>query len=471
MRPTTLVLMLLLCITIISTSEAFPRRPRRGDALTLDSVARTRKPSFKTPPTNPYALNVLNFGAKNESCTNKTSASASGFDNTAPFQAAIDSAATTHGGAVVLVPAGCYHFFGSLTIPTGVTLEGTFGFAPGPGVVTSGSILFPHANKGNTDAAAFITQKGASSTVRGFLVEYPDQDPNNSPIPFPYTFSITGDTCALTDVELLNSYNGVYATGARHYIARLMGQPTNIGLYVDQIYDIGRIENVHWNPWYSPKPKYITHQLMYGRAFVFGRSDWEYVLNTFAFGYAIGYHFIETPTGSCNGNFLGIGMDLAYNASVQVDAAQSPGILITNGEFTAFHSGSFSSCCDWPATHVVVTGAGAQQGPVKFVDSSFWGPVNSIASLRGAAVTTTFSACEFVQWDGQYGKGAPGLDLSYGNLIVTASTFADGRAGRVQLGVGNESGRILISSNIFAGPKHWAGDGVGRVIDVGNSYP
>ena len=25
-----------------------------------------------------------------------------------------------------------------------------------------------------------------------------------------------------------------------------------------------------------------------------GRSDWEYVFNTFSFGYAIGYHFIAT---------------------------------------------------------------------------------------------------------------------------------------------------------------------------------
>jgi hypothetical protein len=32
----------------------------------------------------------------------------------------------------------------------------------------------------------------------------------------------------------------------------------------------------------------VYHQTTHGRAFVFGRSDWEYVLNTFAFGYAIG---------------------------------------------------------------------------------------------------------------------------------------------------------------------------------------
>lgn len=43
-----------------------------------------------------------------------------------------------------------------------------------------------------------------------------------------------------------------------------------------------------------------------------------------------------------NGNFLGIGADYACNASVQVDAAQAPGLLITNGEFTSFHDKSFA---------------------------------------------------------------------------------------------------------------------------------
>jgi hypothetical protein len=33
-------------------------------------------------------------------------------------------------------------------------------------------------------------------------------------------------------------------------------------------------------------------------------SDWEYVFNTFAFGYAIGYHFTNSTYGSCNGTFL-----------------------------------------------------------------------------------------------------------------------------------------------------------------------
>lgn len=65
--------------------------------------------------------------------------------------------------------------------------------------------------------------------------------------------------------------------------------------------------DVHFNPWFSSKDPFVYYQTTYGRAFVMGRSDWEYVFNTFAFAYAVGYHFIERATGSMNGNFLGIG--------------------------------------------------------------------------------------------------------------------------------------------------------------------
>lgn len=58
---------------------------------------------------------------------------------------------------------------------------------------------------------------------------------------------------------------------------------------------------------YANDKTFMSWQLLHGRAFVFARTDWEYVLNTFAFGYAIGYHFIASKEGSCNGNFLGIG--------------------------------------------------------------------------------------------------------------------------------------------------------------------
>jgi hypothetical protein len=39
-------------------------------------------------------------------------------------------------------------------------------------------------------------------------------------------------------------------------------------------------EDVHFNPWYSNAQPYMSWQVLYGRAFVMGRSDWEYVFNT-----------------------------------------------------------------------------------------------------------------------------------------------------------------------------------------------
>ena len=33
---------------------------------------------------------------------------------------------------------------------------------------------------------------------------------------------------------------------AHHVVARVQGQPANVGIFIDQTYDIGRIEDVHW---------------------------------------------------------------------------------------------------------------------------------------------------------------------------------------------------------------------------------
>ena len=96
-----------------------------------------------------------------------------------------------------------------------------------------------------------------------------------------------------------------------------------------------------------------------------------------------------------NGNFLGIGADLAFNASVQVDGAQAPGILITNGEFTSFGSGGTWCPSCTQLNRQVVVNAGTQ-GPVRFVNSAFWGPSHQIA-VSDSSSTLGFSDSTFVQ--------------------------------------------------------------------------
>eukprot|EP01047_Picozoa_sp_COSAG01_P061253 COSAG01_NODE_7624_length_3123_cov_2.814815_2_plen_379_part_00 len=311
-----------------------------------------------TGPTARGVFNVLDYGAK---ANNQT-------DDTAAFASALAAAHAAKGGEVY-APPGLYVLAGNLTIPPGVSLTGSYRVVPSHDVrnhqpIDDGTVLIPTGSRGSIGCAAktpssdpedgpatpdldctraFITVT-ENALVQGLVVYYREQERVRTPVPYPWTFFLgnpdrsygsgaSADNAAVVDVEVLGCWNCIAAVQAhRHYIARVQGQPLNIGVFVDATYDIGRMEDIHFNPWFSSESGLIKWQVTYGRAFVFGRSDWEYVFNTFAFAYAIGYHFIERATGSMNGNFLGIGMDAATNSSVQVDQSQPYGILITNGE-------------------------------------------------------------------------------------------------------------------------------------------
>jgi hypothetical protein len=83
-----------------------------------------------------------------------------------------------------------------------------------------------------------------------------------------------GNNPAVLQVEMLNPYNGIDATlNNRHLIRDVSGQPLRRGVIVNGIYDIGRIENVHFNPWWSMSPKLFQWQMENGEAFIFGRTD------------------------------------------------------------------------------------------------------------------------------------------------------------------------------------------------------
>ena len=342
----------------------------RGDdhfaALTSDATRRTTAPSG-----NWSIVDVYDYGAVGDGQ----------FDNTEAFNMAIQAVANA-GGGTVFANRGYFMFKGSLTLPEGVTLEGTYAAVPSHAMAghtslptITGTLLMPTAGQGSEDGQPFITIQ-RDATVKGLVIYYPAQKPKAVPVPFPWTLDLVSDNSAVLDVECLNCWNFIRAiSSGRHYIARVQGQPINIGVFIDETYDIGRVENVHFNPWYSADPTFMSWQLVHGRAFVVARSDWEYFFNTFAFGYAVGYHFIASKFGACNGNFLGIGADMAVNASVLVDASDDFGILITNGEFTAFLDPGFGNLSAGVVpTQVVVSPTNT--GAVRFVNSAFWGESN-----------------------------------------------------------------------------------------------
>src|SRR5580658_845304 len=241
------------------------------------------------------SLSVRTFGAVGDAAT----------DDTAAFQHALD-AVYKSGGGVVYVPPGRYFFKGILTIPDGVWLRGSFGCVPSHSGIRDhgqrkpgddGSALFVAAGRGNEDGTPFLTLN-TNSSVSGLTFFYPEQALEENPTPYPWTIAMRGKNPAAFDLELLNPYQGIDASqNERHNIRNITGQPLRRGIWVDAIYDIGRIENVHFNPWWNSHSKVYQWQTENGEAFIFGRADWEYVLNTFCYGYRVGYKFVETSTG------------------------------------------------------------------------------------------------------------------------------------------------------------------------------
>ena len=319
----------------------------------------------------PLTLNVKEFGAAGDGKT----------DDTAAFQKALDAAGSRRSDCLAL--RGNYFFAGHLNVPQAVTLRGIWESVPAhngirdaglPKPTDDGTTFLVTEAAGTEEAAPFLTLN-TNSTLKGVVLYYPDQLVDEQPKPYPWAIALRGKNPAVLDVELLNPYNGIDATrNERHLIRNVQGQPLRRGVLVDQIYDIGRIENVHFNPWWSMRPKLFQWQMEHGEAFIFARADWQYVLNTFCFGYHVGYRFQQSEAGVCNGNFLGIGADDCQTALV-VDQCAGMALLITNGEFVSFHGP------DPTMVRVEPTNSGS----VRFVNCAFWGPAIRSPRSRGEA--------------------------------------------------------------------------------------
>ena len=395
---------------------------------------------------------VADYGAKGDGKT----------DDTAAFQKALDAAGNA-GGGTVSASRGNYFFAGHLNVPGGVTLKGIWESVPAhngirdaglPKPTDDGTTFLVTESQGTEDGPPFITLNN-NATLKGVVIYYPNQDPAAEPKPYPYSIVMRGKNPAVIAVELLNPYNGIDASkNERHLIRDVQGQPLRRGIFVDEIYDIGRIENVHFNPWWSMQPKLFTWQQQHGEAFIFARSDWQYVFNTFCFGYSVGYKFVSIHSGACNGNFLGIGADDCFTA-VEVEQSERMGVLISYGEFVAFHG---------PDPTMVRVGTN-NAGSVRFVNCAFWGPCHQIARIAGKG-TVGFSDCTFVQWDRDK-EGRSALQVEGGNLLVRGCEFQEDKP---QVEIGATARKVVVTDNLIKGRQRIGNQGHGVVV-VQNNAP
>jgi len=349
-------------------------------------------------------------------------------------------------GGEVFLPSGRYRLDGSLTIPPGVALKGSW-TAPHHARLRTGTVLLAYGGRGQEDAPPLISLS-PGSTISGLTIFYPEQTIEDIRV-YPWTIQGRGMHNSVIDVTLVNPYMGIDIGtyhNELHYLRNIFGCPLKKGIYINNCTDVGRIENVHFNPHYwardegdgEPRPamgKLMEYLRTEGEAFIFGRTDWEYVLNTFCYGYRIGYHFIGTKQGGCNGNFLGIGADGGQNAVV-VDKAAPYGLLITNGEFVSMR-------VDDPVEIIV---GPENSGAVQFNNCAFWGPSNQIARIAGSGAVS-FVQCNFVQWD-HARKNLPAIQSNGGSLTVQSCNFR--RRGK-QIHLGPEQRSAVIFGNQMTG--------------------
>ncbi|MBN1422032.1 MAG: hypothetical protein JXP34_24885 [Planctomycetes bacterium] len=337
-------------------------------------------------------------------------------DDTAAIQKALDRAGEA--GGVVRLAAGRYLVAGSLRVPPGAALQGA---ARAPLYIEPliGTVILATGGRDREDGPALF-ELGDSSMVEGLTVFYPDQKPD-AIRPYAWTFHLRGGDNTVENVTLVNSYNGIRIgpePNVRHRIRSVYGCVLRRGIWLDNCTDIGRIENIQWHChwWSSPKvggnwEKIYAYMGEHCEAFVFGRTDWEYVTNTFVFPTNIGYRFIATPHGAMNGQLCGIGADAARRCVV-VEAIQPMGLLITNGQFVAFLG-------DDPIEIVVQP---SSKGSVRLVNCAFWGPAAQNVVTHGQGFLS-LSDCYFSSGAGKW-PGRALVEADAGKLQVRGCTFA-----------------------------------------------
>ncbi|AHF94740.1 hypothetical protein OPIT5_24535 [Opitutaceae bacterium TAV5] len=413
------------------------------------TACRAQAPAPDAAPATPpavrrHTLSVLEHGAKGDTRT----------DDTRAFQAALDACAA-QGGGVVEVPAGSYRFEGTLRIPANVTLRGTFTSAPDGDLRRMlegrlGSSLLVHAGRARPDSAPFIELTGANAVLEGFAIGYPEWDPAViPPVPYPPTVAVEAhgkgpvDNIAILNCFFLNSWEAIRLVNAgRHLIRNVTGYPIRRGIYVDQIWDVGRIENVHFWPFghrYTVDDPYAQWINREGVAIEVGFSDWQILTNCFSFGYGVGYKFSASPKpgdgfgrGAC-GKIIGGGVDSA-RLPFQFEAAYSHW-LISNTEIVGrWGEGAPAAVDIGPGVH----------GRVAFSNCAFWGDITRVVTMRAPEGIVSLEGCQIERWD----DAAGAIGIEAGRAILQGNSFD--RDGRRHLVVGPKAGVVIATGNLAA---------------------
>ena len=332
-------------------------------------------------------------------------------DDTAAIQSALNSA-SANGGGIVFLPRGNYLINSSLVVPAQTSLVGVWR-APTAYSQNLGTTLLAVASAGGTNGDPFITLQGNNATLEGVTVYYPNQVTHNPPIAYPWAIrGGGGENVTIQNVLLVNPYLGIdLAThpSARHLVRCVYGQPLVVGIAVDQCYDIGRIMEIHFWPFWTQDPSIVAFQSTNAVTFDFMRTDWEVVQDVFSWGYAIGARFRASAYGSMNGQMSNINFD-NVDVGLQLSATQPYAVHISNLNIANAGGGT---------NHIGIQGLTGNAG-LNVNGATFWGSLYQPVSWANSGLLTLSNA-RFLSWS----PSLPCVQITSGRAILQNNYFTD----------------------------------------------
>ncbi len=407
----------------------------------------------------PQFLDVRAFGAMGDGAA----------DDTAAFQTALNEAHQAGGGGV-MVPPGRYLIGGHLDVPQNVTLEGLFTAPPTTPWRSdtsdgkpqlAGSVLLAVEGAGKPAGTPFI-QLSTNATLKGIAVFYPEQREANPPVAYPWTVSSSlhgADNCAIMDVLLINPYQAVdfggRATG-RHLIRNLNAAPLYRGLFIDHCLDVGRVENIHFWPFWGASGPASEFRLQEGKAFVIGRTDWQHVTNCFCIGYETGFQFVRGCSphpayqGGGNSQIVGGGADLCNRAVHVVELQGHSGVRFVNSQLYG---------------DIIVESS--NHGPVQFTACGLFGSALgahgvSLARIEGGG-KVSFTDCHIHCIDPR-ATARPLIHATAGRLQVRGCEILDGHAARDHVVLEPDVAYAVISDNTSRAPFKVINNAKGKTV-------
>jgi hypothetical protein len=256
-------------------------------------------------------------------------------DSTKALQAALYDCYDAGGGTVWL-PEGTYRVTDTVEVPAFCTLRGDRR-DPDHGGGSYGTLISADLPSGDDGPVLF--RIGGSAGVMGLTTYYPHQNAA-APVPYSYTFEITGSAWAsdenymmgtVSDVTMLNSYRGIGistmrdergrppAVGQTHESAtvrNVKGTALFEGVEAYNGADVGTWENVTFsNAYWASAPRRFNppHRSTvdawtraHGTGFVLGDLEWDQFNTLAAADYHIGIHIVPGQRVDFAGAFQGV---------------------------------------------------------------------------------------------------------------------------------------------------------------------